>query len=56
MKRVETETEARDYAGRLAEVRRFKQREMLRIAARDLPASATWLKSPAKFQTWPTQS
>jgi glutamate-ammonia-ligase adenylyltransferase len=28
--------EARDYAGALAEVRRFKQREMLRIAARDL--------------------
>ena len=28
--------EARDYAGALAELRRFKQREMLRIAARDL--------------------
>jgi len=28
--------DARDYAGALAELRRFKQREMLRIAARDL--------------------
>ena len=28
--------EERDYAGALAELRRFKQREMLRIAARDL--------------------
>ena len=28
--------EARDYSGALAELRRFKQREMLRIAARDL--------------------
>jgi [glutamine synthetase] adenylyltransferase / [glutamine synthetase]-adenylyl-L-tyrosine phosphorylase len=28
--------EARDYAGALAELRRFQQREMLRIAARDL--------------------
>src|SRR5262245_5168518 len=28
--------ESRDFAGALAEIRRFKQREMLRIAARDL--------------------
>jgi glutamate-ammonia-ligase adenylyltransferase len=34
--RLKSKLEARDYAGALAELRRFKQREMLRIAARDL--------------------
>ena len=34
--RLKPKLEARDYAGALAELRRFKQREMLRIAARDL--------------------
>ena len=33
---LKPQLEARDYAGALAELRRFKQREMLRIAARDL--------------------
>jgi len=33
---LKSKLEARDYAGALAELRRFKQREMLRIAARDL--------------------
>ncbi|MGO8836761.1 MAG: bifunctional [glutamate--ammonia ligase]-adenylyl-L-tyrosine phosphorylase/[glutamate--ammonia-ligase] adenylyltransferase [Limisphaerales bacterium] len=34
--RLKPKLEARDYAGVLAELRRFQQREMLRIAARDL--------------------
>jgi glutamate-ammonia-ligase adenylyltransferase len=33
---LKPQLEARDYAGALTELRRFKQREMLRIAARDL--------------------
>ena len=33
---LESKLAARDYAGALAELRRFKQREMLRIGARDL--------------------
>jgi glutamine synthetase adenylyltransferase len=36
--------EARDHAGALAELRRFKQREMLRIAARDLARSGNVVK------------
>ena len=34
--RLKPKQDARDYAGALAELRRLKQREMLRIAARDL--------------------
>jgi len=34
--RLKLKLDARDYSGALAELRRFKQREMLRIAARDL--------------------
>ncbi len=41
----------RDYNTALARLRQFKQREMLRIAARDLARLANVAKLPANFRT-----